>query len=41
MPKELDVYRDWLKITDTTSGGAYTAFVYGYIRALIQAADLA
>ena len=25
---------------DTTGGGAYTAFVYGYIRALIQAADL-
>ena len=26
---------------DTTRSGAYTAFVYGYIRALIQAADLA
>ena len=26
---------------DTTRGGAYTAFVYGYIKALIQAADLA
>jgi mannonate dehydratase len=25
---------------DTTRSGAYTAFVYGYIRALIQAADL-
>jgi len=26
---------------DTTRGGAYTAFVYGYIKALIQLADLA
>jgi hypothetical protein len=26
---------------DTTRNAAYTAFVYGYIRALIQAADLA
>ena len=26
---------------DTSGGAAYTAFVYGYIRALIQAADLA